>query len=179
MNAEKKIYGIMAEFKDEVELLKASRTAFEQGYRMLDAYSPFPVHGLAEAVGHRPGKLPRLVLTGGIIGGLVGFGMQYYASVISNPFNIGGRPLNSWPSFIPITFELTILFAAFAAVFGMFALNGLPMPYHPVFNVEKFASASRDGFFMVIENKDPKFDIEDTSNFLKGLKPVEVNEVEP
>jgi hypothetical protein len=178
MKADKKIYGLIAEFEGEQRLLRASKEAWAKGYRKLDAYSPFPVHGLAEAIGHKPGRLPKVVLAGGIIGAIVGFSMQYYASVIGYPLNIGGRPLNSWPSFIVITFELTILFAAFAAVLGMFALNGLPMPYHPVFNVKRFAFASRDRFFLCIERQDPLFDPTDTKKFLENLSSIEVVEVE-
>jgi len=180
MVKEKKgLYGVLAEFPTSEDLVKASQKAYDEGFRNMDAYSPFPVHGLSEAVGFKKTKLPMIVLIGAIVGMITGFGMQYFASAIHYPLNIGGRPLNSWPSFIPITFELTILFAAFSAVLGMFALNGLPMPYHPVFNVEKFAMASRDCFFLCIESKDPKFDLEATKKFLKNLNAREVFEVEP
>ena len=176
---EKNIYGIMAEFDSADELVAASHSTFAEGYRKMDAYSPYPVHGLAEAIGFKKSKLPMLVLIGAIVGGVLGFSMQYYASVESYPLNIGGRPLNSWPSFIPITFELSILVAAFSAVLGMFALNGLPMPYHPVFNVPRFALASRDQFFLCIESKDPKFDRKETKKFLESLKARTVVEVDP
>lgn len=173
------IYGILAEFDSADELLAASRKTYAEGYRQMDAYTPYPVHELAEAVGFKKARLPLIVLIGALVGAALGFGMQYYASVHSYPLNIGGRPLNSWPSFVPITFELTILVAAFSAVLGMFALNGLPMPYHPVFNAPRFALASREQFFLCVESIDPKFDRSQTRKFLEGLKPRVVVEVEP
>ncbi len=173
------LYGVMAEFDSPELLLEASEKAYELGYRKMDAYTPYPIEALPEAVGFKKPILPRIVLIGAIIGGCLGFFMQYYASVISYPLNIGGRPLNSWPSFIPVTFETTILLAAFAAVFGMFALNGLPQPYHPVFNVPRFALASRDRFFLCIESEDKLFDLTKTKKFLSDFKPKDVYEVEP
>jgi hypothetical protein len=173
-----RLYGLMAEFDNSDDLLSAAEGAHSAGYRQMDAYSPMPIHGLAEALGFRKPKLPLLVLLGGITGAVCGYGLQYYTSVIDYPINIGGRPLHSWPAFIPVTFELTILFAAFAAVFGMLALNGLPMPYHPVFNLESFKRATRDRFFLCIETKDEQFDLEETRAFLEGQKPIEVSEVE-
>ncbi len=177
MKKEAELYGLLAEFDDPAQLVEAAKKAYEEGYRKMDAYTPFPVEGLAEAVGFSKPRLPLLVLIGGIVGAILGFSMQYYGSVIGYPLNIGGRPLNSWPSFIPITFEVTILIAAFTAVLGMFALNGLPQPYHPVFNVERFALASRDRFFLCIESQDPKFDGVGTKKFLESLKPRVVFEV--
>jgi len=171
------IYGLMAEFDNPSTLVAAARKTREAGYRKMDAYSPFPIEELSDAIGHHHDTLPLLVLIGGLVGGTSGFLLQYYAAVIDYPLNIGGRPLFSWPSFVPVTFEMTILFAAFVAVLGMLGLNGLPMPYHPVFNVERFANASRNRFFLCIESSDPLFDRKATGAFLESLEPREVNEV--
>jgi hypothetical protein len=171
------IYGLMAEFRDVTALVEATRAARDAGYKRMDAYSPFPVEELSEALGHHHDRLPLLVLIGGVAGGCAGFFMQYYAAVIDYPLNIGGRPLLSWPAFIPVTFETTILAAAFVAVLGMLGLNGLPEPYHPVFNVERFVNATRSRFFLCIEARDPKFDRGDTAQFLESLEPREVYEV--
>jgi hypothetical protein len=173
------IYGLMAEFSEPEVLLEASRRAYVAGYRHMDAYSPFPVEGLAEAIGFRRTRLPLVVLLGGIVGCVGGFLLQYYAAVIDYPLNVGGRPLNSWPAFIPVTFEMTILVAALAAVLGMLALNGLPMPYHPVFNVPRFELATRDHFFLCIEARDHMFDLQRTRQFLESLGAHEVTEVAP
>ena len=171
------LYGVIAEFNDPQALLDAALAAREKGYTETDAFSPFPIHGLSEAVGFHKSRLSLIVLTMGILGGIGGFFMQWYASVVSYPLNIGGKPLNSWPAWIPITFECTILLAALGAVFGMLALNGLPMPYHPVFNVRRFDSASRDKFFLVIQARDPRFQLEEARRFLETLGPREVTDV--
>jgi hypothetical protein len=172
------IYGLMAEFDSANTLVAAAHRVREEGYKKVDAYSPFPIEELTEALDIRPTRLPLLVLMGGIIGCVGGYFMMYYSSVFAYPINVAGRPLHSWPMFIPITFELTILVAGVTAVLGMLALNGLPMPYHPVFNVPRFALATQDRFFLCIEATDPRFDREGTRRFLEGLQPREVNEVE-
>lgn len=171
------LYGLLAEFEHTEELLEAARRAHDAGYRRLDAFTPFPVEGLAEAVGFHDTRVPLIVFIGGLIGCCGGFFLQYYANVIGYPLNIGGRPYYSWPSFIPITFEMTILCAALSAVLGMLALNGLPTPYHPVFNVPRFELATRNRFFLVIKARDPMFDAEKTRRFLFELKAREVSEI--
>jgi hypothetical protein len=171
------IYGLMAEFEGPTELVAAARAAREKGYKRLDAYSPFAIEELSDVLHLHHNKLPLIVLLGGIIGGITGYLLQYYVTVIYFPINIGGRPLHSWPSYIIITFEMTILFAAISAVLGMLALCGLPMPYHPTFNVPRFALASRNRFFLCIEARDPLFDRTATIEFLEGLGPREVSEV--
>ena len=173
------IYGLIAEFDNPEALVGAAHRAFAEGFRKMDAYSPFPVEGLAEALGFHRTRVPLIVLTGGILGCLGGFFLQYWLAVIDYPINVGGRPLNSWPSFIPVTFELTILIAALSAFFGVLALNGLPMPYHPVFNVERFELASRNRFFLLIEAADPRFDSAGTRRFLETVGSHGVYEVEP
>ena len=176
--ARRGIYGLMAEFETPEQVLEAAHRTHDAGYRRIDAYSPIPVEGLAEAVGFDWTALPVFVFLGGLTGGLTGFGMCWYANVISFPLNIGGKPYNSWPMWIAITFELTILGAALTAAFGMLALNGLPMPHHPLFNVERFARASTDRFFLCIEARDKKFDLAQTKAFLEGLRPHGVYEIE-
>lgn len=174
-----RLYGLMAEFQDPSDVVAAARAVRAEGYRKVDAYSPFPIEELNEALGFHRSWLPPLVLLGGIAGAIGGFGLQYWASVLEYPMNIGGKPYLSWPAFIPPTFETTILLAALTAVLGMLALNGLPEPYHPVFNVPSFALASRDRFFLCIEAADPKFEISRTRAFLEGLGPRAISEVEP
>ena len=171
------IHGLMAEFEDPTSLVTATERAHHEGYRCMDAYSPFPIEELHEALGSKHTRLPLIVLIGGLIGCIGGYTLEYWSSVIAYPINIGGKPLHSWPAFIPITFECTILVAALSAVLGMLALNGLPMPYHPVFNLPRFALASRNRFFLCIESKDPKFDLEATRRFLETLNPREVSTV--
>ena len=171
------VYGLMAEFDDPMTLVQAAAQAREAGYRRMDAYSPFPIEELHEALGAHHTRLPLIVLIGGIVGCLGGYALQYWVSTMAYPLNIGGKPLHSWPAFIPVTFECTILVAALSAVLGMLALNGLPMPYHPVFNVTRFALASRNRFFLCIEETDPKFDLGETRRFLERLSAREVTTV--
>jgi len=168
------LYGLMAEFEDPNQLVAAAHRAREEGYRRMDAYSPLPIEELHEAIGFHHTRLPLIVLIGGIAGACLGFGLQYWYEVLHYPMNVGGRPHNSWPSFIVITFEVTILCAALSAVLGMLGLNGLPQPYHPLFNVPSFELASRSHFFLCIEARDPKFDLEATLAFLKGLGPIAI-----
>jgi len=172
------IYGLMAEFEDANSLVAAARKAYEEGYRKMDAYSPFPIEALSEAIGFHKDHLSLLVLLGGIFGCFGGYALCYWVSVIEYPIIVGGKPFHSWPSFIPVTFETTVLIAALTAVLGMLALNGLPEPYHPVFNVKRFALASRDRFFLCIESSDPKFERDKTWRFLDALQPRFVSEVE-
>ncbi len=173
------LYGVMAEFDDPTSLVEATRRTYDAGYRVFDSFSPFPIHETFEAMHIEDRRVPLLVLGGGITGLVAGLGLQVWVSAVAYPLNIGGRPYLSWPMFVPVTFELTILFAALAAVFGMFILNGLPMPYHPVFNVARFVEhASQDKFFLAIEVTDPKFNHEETRTFLQGLGAREINDVE-
>lgn len=171
-------YGLMAEFDTTEQLVKAAERCRAEGYRYVNAYTPFPVEGLAEALGFRRSSVPLITLIGGLLGGTGGFFMQYWMAVISYPQNIGGRSLNSWPMFIPVTFELTVLGASVFAVLGMLALNKLPMPHHPVFNAPRFALASNDRFFLCIEAKDPKFDRARAEKLLESLNAHDVCEVE-
>ena len=171
------VYGLMAEFDDPNALVAATYRAHYEGYRRMDAYSPFPIEELHDALGAHHTKLPLIVLIGGILGCIGGYLLQYWAASIAYPLNVAGKPMNAWPMFIPVTFECTILGAALAAVLGMLALNGLPMPYHPVFNVPRFALASRNRFFLCIEARDPRFDLEHTRGFLETLGPREVSTV--
>ena len=171
------IYGLMAEFEDPTALSAAVRQVREKGYRKVEAYSPFPIEEVNEALGLHHNRLPLLVLCGGILGGLTGYFLQYYIAVIDFPINIGGRPLHSWPSFIIITFELTILFAALSTVLGLLGLCGLPMPYHPVFNVPRFALASRNRFFLCLPAHDPVFAPGPARDLLAGLQPLLLREV--
>ncbi|HTC42558.1 MAG TPA: DUF3341 domain-containing protein [Candidatus Acidoferrales bacterium] len=171
------LHGIMGEFETPDELLSAAKKARDAGYKHIDAFTPIPIEGLAQAIGFRWTAVPLITLIGGVGGGLTGFGLQYWCSAISYPMNIAGRPLNSWPAFIPVTFELTVLGASIFAVVGMLALNKLPQPYHPVFNIERFAGASTDRFFLLIEARDPKFDPAGIARFLQDLSARHVTEV--
>jgi hypothetical protein len=171
------IYGVMGEFSTPEELIHAVEKVREAGYRRVNAYSPFPVEGLSEALGLKRNMVPLICLIGGLTGGLGGFFFQYWVAVIAYPLNIAGRPLNSWPAFIPVTFELTILGAALSAVLGMLALNKLPQPHHPVFNVPRFTHASSDRFFVCIEAKDPKFHITESARLLQELHAHHITEV--
>ena len=171
-------YGILAEFMTAKALVSAARQARLAGYTRLDAYTPYPVEELSEALGLRRSWVPLIVLVGGILGGLGGFALQYWSQVLHYPMNVGGRPYNSWPAFVVPTFECTILFAAISGVVGMILLNRLPQPYHPVFNWDRFLRASRDRFFLCIEADDPKFDRRGTASFLRSLEPAGVREVE-
>jgi hypothetical protein len=162
------VYGLMAEFDSAQHLVDAAHHTHEAGYQKIDAYSPFPIEGLAEAMGFTRNRVPLVVLIGGLIGGLTGYLMQYWIATVSYPVNVGGKPYHSWPAFIIVTFEMTILFAGLSAVFGMLALNGLPMPYHPVFNVPRFAMATKDRFFLIVFSSDPKYDPEQTRRFLEA-----------
>jgi len=171
------IYGIVAEFLTAEELLAAARKVGIAGYRKADAFSPFPIHGVPEALGQPKTRVPLITLVGGLTGATFGYFMLWYANTVAYPWNVGGRPMNSWEAFIPITFELGVLGASLASVFGMFILNGLPMPYHPMFNHPNFELASQERFFLVIETRDPKFDPIQTRQFLEALKPASVLEV--
>ena len=171
------IYGIMAEFDSATALVEAAHKTHEAGYTKIDAYSPFPIEGLAEEIGFHRNYVPLVVLIGGLIGGISGYAMQYWMAAVDYPLNIGGKPYHSWPAFIVITFEMTILFAGISAVVGMLALNGLPMFYHPVFNVPRFSSASKDRFFLIVFASDNKYDPVSTRQFLESLAPRSISEV--
>ena len=175
---ESTLYGLMAEFDNPDALLDAAKKTFAEGYRKIDGFSPLPIHGLGDAIGFPRTKLPWLVFCFGILGAITGYSLCYWTSAIDYPMNIAGKPLHSGPMFIPVTFELTILFSALSAAFGMFIANGFPQPYHPVFNVPNFARASQDRFFLCVEAEDPRFDLEKTRGFLNSLNPDEVAEVE-
>lgn len=174
-------YGLMAAFNEPETLLKASRAAHKAGYRRMDAFSPMPIEGLADAVGageREQAKVSWLALAGGIFGGCSAYILQYASTTLGWYFLVGGEGRNSWPAFVIITFEMTVLFACIFALFGMFWLNGFPKLYHPVFNVERFGRATRDQFFLCIEDRDERFDIEKTRAFLEKFEPIEIVEVE-
>ena len=171
MTARPTIYGLLAEFDSPEGLLEAARSARGQGYQKLEAYSPLPVEGLREVLGRRPTRLPWIALLGGLVGATAGYGIQYYANVLDYPLNVGGRPLHSWPAFLVVMIEMTLLFAALSVVLGMLVLNGLPMPHHPLFNVPRFALASQHRFFLCVPAADARFDCEATRQFLEELQP--------
>jgi hypothetical protein len=171
-------YGMVAEFVNEEEILHAAQAAFDRGFRRMEAYTPLPVHGLAEIIGFKDNRLQWLIFLGGLGGAVGGYLLEYWVSAIDYPLNVGGRPLQSWPQFIPVAFECTILLASLTAVFGMFALNGLPLPNHPIFNAKRFELASQDRYFLCIEAADPLFDTASTAEFLRGLGPQDVSIVE-
>src|SRR5258708_5872634 len=172
---ESTIYGALAEFADPEEIVVAAHKVREAGYNQVDAYTPFPVHGLAEATGFKDNRVPWVIFFGGLVGCVGGFGLQAWINVSEYPMNVGGRPYIPWPSFIPVTFECTVLIAAFAAVFGMLGMNGLPRPYHSIFNASRFDLASQDRFFLCIEADDPQFNPEETTRFLESLGAYEVS----
>ena len=172
-----KVYGLMAEFDSVNSLMDAANRTREAGYKRIDAYSPFPVGGLAEAIGFHHDEVPLVVLIGALLGGLGGYLLQYWISVVSYPINVGGKPYHSWPAFIVVTFEMTILFGGIFAVFGMLALNGLPMPYHPVFNVPRFAFATKDRFFLIVFSSDPKYHPVEVRRLLESFGPRSIAEV--
>lgn len=171
------IWGLLAEFDNPDDLLQAAQRAYAHGYRKMDAYSPFPVPQLAEALGFHKNHVPLTCLVGGLLGGSAAYMLQYWINVIGYPMNVAGRPLHSWPSFIPVTFEMSVLFAGFGAFFGMWALNGLPCLFHPLFNVKRFAGVTRDRFFLCIQAADPKFEMAETRGFLSSLAPTSIEEV--
>ncbi len=175
---ERTLYGLIAEFEEHEEVLEAAKRAYAAGYRRMDAFSPFPVEGLAEALGHEYTIVPLITLLGGIAGGLGGYFMEWYSMARLYPLNVGGRPHNSWPNFIPVTFELTVLIASLSAFAAFLILNRLPQLHHPVFNVPQFRRASIDRFFLYLEVDDPKFERHSTWKFLESLRPRSIAEVE-
>lgn len=175
---EQGLYGVMAEFDDPSAVVAAARQTYEAGYRRINAYSPYPIEELSEAIGYHKNLVPLTVLVCGILGGLGGLALQIWTSAIAYPINIGGRPLISIPAFIPVTFECTVLLAAFGAFLGNLLMSGLPRPYHPVFNVPAFSRASQDRFFLCVKADDPKFNVTGTRAFLAGLGAKEVSDVE-
>lgn len=172
------IYGIMLEFSEPEPLIEASKKAYQEGFREMDAFTPFPVEELAETLGFKRDGVALITLLGGFGGGVFAFLMQWYCNVIDYPINVGGRPDFSWPAFIPVTFELTVLGAALSAAFGMLALNRLPQPWHPVFNLEKFSQASRDRFFLCIQSNDPLFDSAKIFQLFQGTDLLSIQEVQ-
>jgi hypothetical protein len=175
MNTE--LFGLLVQFDEADELIAAAQKTHAEGYTRAEAYSPYPIEELAEALEFRNTGIPKVFLIGGIVGGCTGFGLQYWCSAIAYPINVGGRPFNSWPAFIPVTFEMTILFSALCGVLGMLALNGLPRPHHPLFAIEQFDRATVDKFFLLILARDPQFHPAKTRSFLESLGAEEVIDV--
>jgi hypothetical protein len=171
------IYGLLAEYDTVPGLVGAAEKAHERGYRRMDTYSPFPIEPAAEAIGFHKNRVALVVLIGGLLGGMGGYSLEYWVSVLAYPINVGGKPWHAWPAFIPVTFECTVLGAAISAFIGMLVMNGLPMPYHPVFNAPNFTAASKDKFFLCIEAADPQFDLSSTRRFLEETGPRIVTEV--
>ncbi len=171
------IYGLMAEFDNPTDLVHAAKAAYDAGYRKLDTYTPYPLEEAAEAIGAHHNRVPLITLIGAMLGMIGGYSLEYWVSAVNYPLNIGGKPFHSWPAFIPVTFECAVLGASLASVFGMLALNGLPQPYHPVFNAPGFDRASRDRFFLCVEAQDPKFRLSETKKFLESLHAQQVSEV--
>ena len=171
------IYGVIAEFDNPTDLVHAAKSAYDAGYRKMDTYTPYPLEEAAEAIGAHHNRVPLITLIGAMLGMLGGYSLQFWVSAVNYPINVGGKPFHSWPAFIPVTFECAVLGASLAAVFGMLALNGLPQPYHPVFNAPGFERASRDRFFLCIEAQDPRYRADETKRFLEGFRPLEVSEV--
>lgn len=171
-------YGVLAEFDTPAELVEAARGTHNAGFRKYDAYTPFPIEELIDAMHDHHNPISKIVLIAGLTGACVGFGMQAFANLIHYPMNVAGRPLYAWPMFIPVTFECTVAFAAFTGVLSMLALNGLPTPYHPLFNCPNFNQATRNKFFICIEATDPKFDLAETRKFLEQFNPREISDVE-
>jgi hypothetical protein len=171
------IYGIMAQFDTPTDLVHAAKAAYDAGYRKMDTYTPYPLEEAAEAIGVHHNRVPLVCLVGAMLGMIGGYSLEYWVSAISYPINVGGKPFHSWPAFIPVTFECAVLGASLAVVFGMLALNGLPQPYHPVFNVPSFTGATTDKFFLCIESQDPQFSVAETKRFLEKQHPLEVAEV--
>jgi hypothetical protein len=177
MEAVHPLYGVMAEFETPTQLVDAARRVREAGYKNFDAYSPYPIHEMDDAMDLHDNRVSLITLIGACLGGIGGFSLASWVEAVALPLNIGGRPLISVPMFIPVTFECTILAGGLTAAIAMLMLNGLPQPYHPVFNVERFANASRNKFFLCIESEDPQFDRDQTVSFLETLDPEEIAEV--
>jgi hypothetical protein len=173
----KPMHGMLAEFESEEAILHAAQAVRDAGFNNVEGYTPFAVEGLAELLGCKTTRVAAITFFCGVLGAMLGFGMCWYANVISYPWNIGGRPPNSWPAWIPITFELMVLGASSGAFFGMLALNGFPRPYHPVFNAPQFERASKDRFFLCVEAKDPQYDAERLRQLFQALSPISLSEV--